>query len=250
MPEQKKDNITTSSYSIADLCDPLIGISKEQADKMPAQIVRSLASLTFLADPRCEISVRSDKSILVRADDDQHSVIVKLLNQLRRAMNLQVVIETRIIEHADLNGLICDAEPDGRSHRLLSEKEFGDLTNRIASQKRAVILAAPKVTSFSGQKVSISTDLTGKRTSVNRANLLGIDLCGRVESMESIRLDMSVTADQRPMASCQNFSLPTEVWLLMMPAVRENTTDRKGIDARPMVDQNLILVRATVIESQ
>jgi RNA polymerase sigma factor (sigma-70 family) len=99
------------------------------------------------------------KSLLVFNTPRVHAQVKELLETMRRVQAVQLVMETRIVSvKAAVFQKLQETSPHfkNQSHAILGEPEWTVLVRTLQKDADNCVLHTPKVTSFSGQKVSLS----------------------------------------------------------------------------------------------
>lgn len=227
-PQAKKEIVAKVVYQVADLVVPIPGLDVAPGGKpgvretkeewLIDKITRSVAPGSwerFGGTGSIEYFPLT-MALVVKNTPRVQDQVRRLLETMRRAQDVQVVVQTRLVSLSAASFLKLQAlvpQLKKNSHAVLSELETCALL-RKAQDDGVRIIDAPKITFFSGQRVSLAVDgikdfvepakLEVRLTAFVAANLKHIDLevkakAGDVEFGKAERL-----VDGTTMVQCKH----------------------------------------------
>jgi hypothetical protein len=191
-------------YPVADLVVPIRGLdgqdeTEAKVDWLIQRIKRTVAPQTW-DDQGGAGSIQyfpKDMVLVVHNSPPVQARVNRLLETMRRAQDVQVAVETRIVtvrkdSLPKLRSLFPDLKIDG--HLILNEAEVFALLEKSQAHQETSVQQLPKVTMFSGQRAKVSADtLEMDIATLVAANLRQVVLAmkakaGAVQWAKTIRL--------------------------------------------------------------
>lgn len=164
-PHACKGKMVTVTYPVADLVLPTGG-GKSQEDKLIRIIASTVCPQTWpeQGGEGFQVYHPLTLSLIVRQSPGVHEQIQTLLASMRRQMDIQVALETRIIqvssETVEALGLECPEGSRGPAVTYLDDTQMRVLLDRVQGDKRANVMQAPKMTMFNGQRATFEVSDT------------------------------------------------------------------------------------------
>lgn len=162
------------AYTVADLVVPLPGEPEDRKTPRATDWLKLIDSITTTVEPKqwlsnggaCHVEPQeSTMSLVIRATPAMHEAIAGQLSELRRKQDVQLVLETRLMQTKDdsvlkQEDLKIELDPRTQSAQL-QEHAASRLVEAVASAGGST-LSAPKITLFNGQMGYIQTSIEGK----------------------------------------------------------------------------------------
>jgi RNA polymerase sigma factor (sigma-70 family) len=196
-------------YAVADLVVPIQGLdgndpSITKEGWLIQKIKRTVAPQTW-EDQGGKGSIQYlplGHALVVRNSPSVHASINRLLETMRRAQDIQVSVELRVLTVRKacvpkLQELFADLKRD--RELILNDAETFALLEKAQSDRANRLLQAPKLTLFPGQRVGVRADqLEVKLTALVAANLHHVDIdlkarMGNLQWADSTRLTSGTT---------------------------------------------------------
>lgn len=203
LPERTNANaLQPLVYVVADLIVPLPVEPEDRKTPRATDWLKLIDSITTSVEPRrwmsnggdCHIEPHeSTMSLVIRATSPMHAAIADHLNEMRRQQDVQLVLETRLIQVKDdsvLKATDLKIELDSRTHSAQLQEPAAKRLLEALVASGASTLTAPKITLFNGQMGHIQTSIQSRE---GESKELKLYLRGAVSSdQKGVRLNVAL----------------------------------------------------------